>query len=160
MLLYIPVATHGYSSSLGKRGLPYRDSCPLCDQESETVQHILTSCVFARQFWFHLFSSLGMGHLSPRAEDDSFEEWWRRTSNRVRKEQRKGINSAIILGAGAYGCRGIELFFYGDLPSIQKVQQQFNDELACWIMAGAKGLGQLGLDCFMRSVGSSPFALL
>jgi hypothetical protein len=46
------------------------------------------------------------------------------------------------------------------LPSIQKVQQQFSDELACWIMVGAKGLGQLGLPNFMRSVGWSPFTLL
>jgi hypothetical protein len=49
---------------------------------------------------------------------------------------------------------------YGDLPSIQKVQQQFSDELAYWLLAGARGLGQLGLPNFMSSVGSSPFTLL
>ena len=64
------------ADNLGKRGLPHPSSCPLCDQESETVQHILSSYVFAQQFWFHLFSSLGMGHLSPRADDDLFEAWF------------------------------------------------------------------------------------
>jgi hypothetical protein len=64
------------ADNLRKRGLPHPSSCPLCDQESETVQHILSSYVFAQQFWFHLFSSLGMGHLSPRADDDLFEAWF------------------------------------------------------------------------------------
>jgi hypothetical protein len=33
---------------LARRGLDHPDKCPLCDQEDETVQHILVSCVFAR----------------------------------------------------------------------------------------------------------------
>ena len=36
---------------LARRGLPHPDDCVLCDQEDGIVQHILTSCVFARQFW-------------------------------------------------------------------------------------------------------------
>jgi len=33
---------------LEKRGLPHPNQCPLCDQENETVQHLLASCVVAR----------------------------------------------------------------------------------------------------------------
>jgi len=33
---------------LAKRGLQHPERCVLCDQEEETIQHILTSCVFAR----------------------------------------------------------------------------------------------------------------
>jgi hypothetical protein len=67
---------------------------------------------------------------------------------------------SIILGDWCLWLQRNRTVFYGDLPSIQKVQQQFSDKLTCWIMAGAKGLGQLGLPNFMGSVGSSPFALL
>ena len=28
--------------------------CPLCDQESETINHLLVACVFSGQFWFGL----------------------------------------------------------------------------------------------------------
>jgi len=35
---------------LQKRDLPHPKWCPLCDQEDENIQHILISCVFARQF--------------------------------------------------------------------------------------------------------------
>lgn len=35
--------------SLVKRGLPHQAACPLCDQDVETINHILVSCVFARE---------------------------------------------------------------------------------------------------------------
>jgi len=45
---------------LQKRGLPHPDKCVLCDQEVETVQHILTSCLFARDFWFKILAPLDL----------------------------------------------------------------------------------------------------
>jgi len=45
---------------LQQRGLPHPAHCPLCDQEDETVQHLLTSCVFSRQFWFSILQPLGL----------------------------------------------------------------------------------------------------
>jgi hypothetical protein len=35
---------------LARRNLPHPDRCLLCDQEEETIHHLLTTCVFARQF--------------------------------------------------------------------------------------------------------------
>lgn len=39
------------ANRLTKKGLPHPEKCVLCDQEEETVQHILTSCVIAPQLW-------------------------------------------------------------------------------------------------------------
>jgi len=50
---------------LQRRGLPHPDHCPLCDQEDETAQHILTSCVYARQFWFSIPQPLNLSGLIP-----------------------------------------------------------------------------------------------
>jgi hypothetical protein len=36
---------------LARRGLDCLEQCPLCDQQPETINHLLASCVFARQFW-------------------------------------------------------------------------------------------------------------
>jgi len=33
----------------------------LCDQEEETAQHILTTCVFVRDFWHQWLAPLGLG---------------------------------------------------------------------------------------------------
>jgi hypothetical protein len=40
------------ANGLTKRGLTHPAACPLCDQENETVQHLLVSCVFACQVWY------------------------------------------------------------------------------------------------------------
>lgn len=61
---------------LENRGLPHPEQCPLCDQEGETVQHILTSCVFARQFWFEILQPLNLSSLVPSRRIRSFAEWW------------------------------------------------------------------------------------
>jgi hypothetical protein len=39
---------------LAKRGLSHLERCPHCNQEEETIGHLLLSCIFAREFWFRL----------------------------------------------------------------------------------------------------------
>jgi hypothetical protein len=56
---------------LQKRGL---DHPPLCDQEPENIQHLLCSCIFARQFWHCILSPLGLANLSPASNEISFAE--------------------------------------------------------------------------------------
>uniref|UniRef100_A0A0A9AHR0 Reverse transcriptase zinc-binding domain-containing protein n=1 Tax=Arundo donax TaxID=35708 RepID=A0A0A9AHR0_ARUDO len=84
---------------LQKRGLPHPKSCPLCDQEEETAQHLLTSCVFPRQVWHHILEPLNLSRLVPRRTEESFAEWWRKALRKGRKDQQKGLNTLIILGA-------------------------------------------------------------
>jgi hypothetical protein len=84
---------------LQKRGLPHPVVCPLCDQAQETVQHILTSCVLAPQFWFSILSPCGFGHLAPSSSASTFAEWWQDMNCRVIKDKRKGLNCVIIRGA-------------------------------------------------------------
>jgi len=84
---------------LAKRGLPHPDKCPLCDQEKETIQHLLASCVVGRQVWFSLFAPLNLSGPVLRQHESSFADWWHRTIKRVKKKDGKGVNSLIILGA-------------------------------------------------------------
>jgi hypothetical protein len=50
---------------LARRGLPHPKKCPLCDQEDETMDHLLVSCIFARQFWYLLLRQVGLHSLAP-----------------------------------------------------------------------------------------------
>ena len=84
---------------LARRGLQHPDKCLLCDQEEETVQHILTSCVFARQVWTTVLGRVGLQHLAPTLEFDTFKDWWRWAARRAPKAARKGMNSLVILTA-------------------------------------------------------------
>jgi hypothetical protein len=89
------------------RGMAHPVVCPLCDQEQETIQHLLTTRVFARQFWHGILSPFNLGHLIPSPVEASFVEWWGGVINQIHKDK-KGFNSAIILGACAFGFIGTE----------------------------------------------------
>jgi hypothetical protein len=69
------VMHHRYwtADRLARRGLPYPTSCPLCDQEEETIHHLLVSCVFARQFWFYFLQRAGLAALAPGFDEISFD---------------------------------------------------------------------------------------
>jgi hypothetical protein len=82
---------------LQKRGLPHLDHCLLCDQEEENIQHILTSCVFARQFWFVVLKPLNLGHQTP-TRNVVFADWWK-VEKQIQKQHMKGFNSLCIMGA-------------------------------------------------------------
>ena len=76
---------------LQKRGLPHPAHCPLCDQEDETVQHLLTSCVFARQFWFYILQLLGLTNLVPSRRSISLADWWKKSWRKIPKQHKKGV---------------------------------------------------------------------
>lgn len=63
---------------LARRGLDHSEQCPLCDQEEENVQQLLSICVVARQIWFHVFDSVNLINAAPRLVERSFAERWRR----------------------------------------------------------------------------------
>jgi hypothetical protein len=73
------------SDRLQRRGLPHLDHCPLCDQEEENIQHILTSCVFAREFWFNILQPLNIANLVPTQRSTSFVDWWRKSWKMLHK---------------------------------------------------------------------------
>jgi hypothetical protein len=100
MFLWLAIRNRCWTADrLAKRGLSHPDKCPLCDQLDETIQHLLTTCVVARQVWFKLFAPLNLADSVPRQNELSFADWWRVTISRVSKEHRKGVNTLIILGA-------------------------------------------------------------
>jgi hypothetical protein len=57
---------------LAKKGLSHPIRCPLCDQEEEAIQHLLTSCDVARQVWFNLLVPLNLAALVPQTAGHQF----------------------------------------------------------------------------------------
>jgi len=101
-----------------KRGLPHPDHCPLCNQEDETAQHILTSCVFGWQFWFSIFQPLNLSALVPTRRTISLQDWWKK-SWKVPTQHRKGFNSLVILGVWILWKHRNSCVFAGSSPNIQ-----------------------------------------
>ncbi|TVU34045.1 hypothetical protein EJB05_15869, partial [Eragrostis curvula] len=126
----------------GKSGLSHQEKCPLCDEEGETVQHLLVNCVV----WFSILSPLGLERVVPKRREKSFADWWSRAICKVKKEDRKGVNSLIILTAWLLWKRRIACMFDGASTSVPEILRQFRDEYKLWCMAGARKLQALRLD--------------
>jgi hypothetical protein len=52
-------------------------------------QSIISSHVFAREFWFLLLRRMVLAACSPHASETNFQDWWRRASNMVNKPSKK-----------------------------------------------------------------------
>uniref|UniRef100_A0A8I6X6V4 Reverse transcriptase zinc-binding domain-containing protein n=1 Tax=Hordeum vulgare subsp. vulgare TaxID=112509 RepID=A0A8I6X6V4_HORVV len=61
---------------LARRGLHHHPRCLLCDQEPETIRHLLLTCPCARQAWHETLSWLRLPAPSPE-HDASLQDWWR-----------------------------------------------------------------------------------
>jgi len=120
--------------------------CPLCDQEDETIQHLLTTCVFARQFWFSVLQPLNLTHLVPSRTSSSLADWWKKSWKKLQKQLRKGFNSLVILGAWIIWKHRNACIFDGAAPNLQRALQAFKDEFHLWQISGAKGLTTLSLE--------------
>jgi len=128
---------------LARKGLQHPAACPLCDQAQETIDHLLVSCVFARQLWFSILLKFGLQVLAPNLEDENFEEWWANASGRVSGRVLNGLNSIIILGAWNLWNHRNQCVFDGASPSISNIISTTFEDLQQWSLAGARGISFL-----------------
>ena len=135
---------HCHLLRLAKRNLPHPNQCPLCDQADETIQHLLTSCVFAREFWFWVLSPLGLQHGVPSLNEQIFGEWWRKASKCTPKDKRKGFNSLVVMCAWLIWKHRNVCVFEGASPNMNNLLHAFSDEHHLWCLAGARKLDALG----------------
>lgn len=126
---------------LAKRGLDHPSKCPLCDQEAETLGHLLVACVFSREFWFKLLRQLGLQLLAPQPGLPSML-CWEEVSWAVNRPI-KGLNSLIALGAWIIWNHHNKCIFEGWTPNVSLALSLAREEILLWEMAGAKSLSFL-----------------
>jgi hypothetical protein len=128
---------------LARHGMSHLDKCPLCDQEEETIDHLLITCVFVRQFWFTILRQLNLQDISLQPDDRSFLEWWRKSNLIIGGAARRGLNSIIILGAWVLWKHRNRCGFDVAAPSLAAALSQAGEDRLMWEVAGARGLSSL-----------------
>jgi len=73
------------------------DSCNLCDQHSETMDHHLVQCSFSSEVWHRLLLPLGLQSLAPSTLEFSFADWWTTSRKRLAVDSRKPFDSFVVL---------------------------------------------------------------
>ncbi|WVZ70726.1 hypothetical protein U9M48_019369, partial [Paspalum notatum var. saurae] len=118
----------------------YSDVCVLCDQDEESMQHILISCVFTRQIWHSVLQHLGLAALAPSISNSRFNAWWKVAASNVLKELRQGLNSLIILVVWEVWKHRNACIFEEAQPNNQVLLQAVLVESSLWCKAGASKL--------------------
>ena len=72
--------------------------------------------------------------------DLSFEDWWADASNRVAGQERKGLNSIIILRAWSIWNHRNRCVFDGISPNLASFAATIKEEMHQWYIAGARGV--------------------
>ena len=138
-----PIIDVGQQIDFAKRGLNHPPKCPLCDQVGESIDHLLVSCVFTRQFWFCILQQFGLQAVAPRLDEHCFIDWWARASSRFSGQVKEGVDSIIILGSWLVWKHRNYCVFDGGTPSLSRVMTTFREDVQQWSVAGARGASYL-----------------
>jgi hypothetical protein len=131
------------ADQLARHGLDHLEKCPLCNQDEETIDHLLVSCVFAKQFWFEFLRQANLQGLAPQSGTVSFLDWWTQATDRSMGMEKRGINSLIILGAWTLWKHWNCCVFYAMTPNLVVGLAQAAEDRKMWELAGAKGVSFL-----------------
>jgi hypothetical protein len=80
-----------------RHGLQAEDHCYLCNQEPETIDHIIASCSFSRQVWWTILAVLRAD--ASQVGDASLLTCWEQWRRRWHGEKRKGADTLFALVA-------------------------------------------------------------
>lgn len=110
------------------------------NQVVEGIDHLLTSCVFVREIWFHVVSWVHLEAVVPTQHEISFQDWWQRAERRVGREQRKGFNTLVMLMAWQTWKHRNRCVFRGNAQRIQMLLNDIKQEAHLWAIAGSRRL--------------------
>jgi len=78
-------------------GLQDDDSCVLCAQLPETIDHLLTNCPFSQEVWFKVLRKVGWERVMPNTHTYSLASRWSEARKQLPKVDRRGFDSLVIL---------------------------------------------------------------
>ena len=61
------------------------------------MEHLLIQCVYSRQVWHMILTSVRAAPTLAPVANDNLESWWGSTRKLIRKETRKAFDSLVIL---------------------------------------------------------------
>lgn len=125
-----------------RHGLQPDDTCIMCDQGVESIDHILLFCCYSREVWHSCLAKLQLLGAAP-FDDGHAIAWWLRVRKMIPKPLRKGFDSFFFLmGWTLWKERNARTFSGVATPASQLVLliQEVADD---WCKAGFRHLAGL-----------------
>jgi hypothetical protein len=109
----------------------------------ETIDHLLVSYVFARNYWFKLLRKVNLQNFTPQVYEENTMLWWKRCSDQLHGIARKGLNSLISLDLWILWNHRNACVFYGLSPCLNGAIKRTEEERDLWVLGGATNLDLL-----------------
>jgi hypothetical protein len=125
---------------LQRHGLQHHPRCLLCDQEIESMHHLLVACPFSRQIWHDALAALRLTCRIPEPDDASLFSWLSQAKHATPRSMRKGLGTMALLLPWMIWKHRNGCVFDRNRPSISSLMNAIKEEASLWARAGALGL--------------------
>ena len=114
----------------------------MCGQEDETCDHLLAACVFTREIWYRILSTVGLQHTVP-SPSDTLVDWWLEARKQVPGALSRGFNSLVLIVSWELWKERNRRTFDGVCATATQVLLRIRTEGESWIAAGFSKLAPL-----------------
>jgi len=124
-----------------RHNLDAHDTCWLCDQEAETVDHMLISCSFAKVIWWNILS--WMDCACSFQGQPLIHTAWEYLRGLQTRERKHGFDSLFMCIIWVIWKERNNRLFEETSCTTAELQDKIKLDVKLWILAGARRLGCL-----------------
>ena len=114
---------------LKRRGMTFANRCFMCEEEEETIDHLLIHCKFAKMLWDLLLSIVGISWVFPNTILHTLIAWQGAAVGKKRKKI--WLAAPLCLFWNLWRARN-RLVFENEAPSVQRIKANFVTNLWSW----------------------------
>lgn len=126
-----------------RHGLQDDDSCALCSQSPEEIDHLVVGCPISREVWFRFFCRFGWGAMAPNVQHHNLVDWWGSARKNIHKEQRHCFDTVVILTCWMLWKERNNRTFNRSVRTIDQMLDWVIEETVLWFQAGFRCLEPL-----------------
>ena len=114
---------------LKRRGMTFANRCFMCEEEEETIDHLMFHCKFAKMLWDLVLSIVGISWVFPHSVLHNLLAWQGAAVGKKRKKI--WLATPLCLFWNLWNARN-RLVFENKVPSAQRIKDNFVTNLWSW----------------------------
>ena len=130
---------------LKRRGMKFANICFMCEEEEETIDHLLIHCKFAKILWDLFLSIVGISWVFPHSVLNNLLAWQGATVGKKRKKI--WLAAPLCLFWNIWHARN-RLVFENEVPNAQRTKANFVTNLWSWANLHSADYTPLVVDFF------------